>query len=191
MISGASLIYSAPESQWTQMLERLDTPVGSDDYCEMIELLLLGCVADRWSSLLGHLMSVSYEFPTMSRLYHEVFSLPLRKSPDPFLNDGLMNAKEKNVLDYLEVFLSSKVEQLWKLSPVLAAVAIPSWSKLFRFYIRELEDQLIGNSLVTRHCSCIAGTMEHRECEVAERIWCLYIFHIWRSHAGTERSTIS
>lgn len=55
--------------------------------------MLLGCVADRWSSLLGHLMSVSYEFPTMSRLYHEVFSLPLRKSPDPFLNEGLMNAK--------------------------------------------------------------------------------------------------
>lgn len=38
-------------------------------------------------------MSVSCEFPTISRLYHEVFSLPLRKSPDPFLNEGLMNAK--------------------------------------------------------------------------------------------------
>ncbi|KAH6813749.1 hypothetical protein C2S51_022767 [Perilla frutescens var. frutescens] len=164
MISGASLICSVPEGQWTQMLERLDIPAGSDDFCEMIELLLLGCVADRWNTLLEHLMSVSYEFPTISRLHHEVFSLPLGKSQDLFLNEGLMNAKEKSVVDYLEVVLSSKVNQLWKLSPVLAAIAIPPWSKLFRSYLRELEGQLLGNSLATRDCSCVAGTMEHREC---------------------------
>lgn len=191
MISGASLICSAPEGQWTQMLERINIPAGSDDFCEMIELLLLGCVADRWSALLEHLLSVSYEFPTISRIRHEVFSLPLGKSQELFLNEGLMNAKEKSVVDYLEVLLSSKVNQLWKLSPVLAAIAIPSWSKLFRSYLRELEGQFLGNSVTTRNCSCVAGTMEHRECEVAERIWCMYVFHICRSRTGTRRSTNS
>lgn len=131
--------------------------------------------------------------------------------------------------------MSSKVNQLWQLPPVLAAFAIPSWyififkhffmamfcltkllflepcegldwegfpllngkiyscncrSKLFRSYLRELEGQLIGNSLATRsvaitvfldcrwflpvnwfildrHCSCLAGTLEHRECGFA------------------------
>lgn len=36
MVSGTSLMYSAPEGQWTQLLEQLDIPDGSDDYCEMI-----------------------------------------------------------------------------------------------------------------------------------------------------------
>ncbi|XP_057798183.1 uncharacterized protein LOC131014276 isoform X4 [Salvia miltiorrhiza] len=164
LISGASMIFSTPEGQWTQVLERLNIPAQSDDFCEMIELLLLGCVANRWSALLEHLMSVSYEIPAISKLYQKVFSLPPGKSQDNFLNEGLMNAKEKSVADYLEVLLSGKVNQLWQLSPVLAAVAIPSWSKLFRSYLRELEGQLIGNSLATRHCSCLAGTVEHKEC---------------------------
>lgn len=54
---------------------------------------MLGCVANRWSAPLEHLMSVSNEFPAISKLYHEVFSLPLAKSHDLVLNEGLMNAK--------------------------------------------------------------------------------------------------
>ncbi|KAG6400931.1 hypothetical protein SASPL_137776 [Salvia splendens] len=150
MISGASLIFSAPEGQWTQVFERLNLPAQNDDISEMIELLLLGCVANKWSALLEHLMSVSYEFPAISKLYHEVISLPPGKSQNFFPNEGLMNSKEKSIVDYLEVLISSKVNQLWQLPPVLAAVAIPSWSKLFRSYLRELEGQLIGNSLATR-----------------------------------------
>ncbi|XP_042017083.1 uncharacterized protein LOC121765108 isoform X2 [Salvia splendens] len=185
MISGASLIFSAPEGQWTQVFERLNLPAQNDDISEMIELLLLGCVANKWSALLEHLMSVSYEFPAISKLYHEVISLPPGKSQNFFPNEGLMNSKEKSIVDYLEVLISSKVNQLWQLPPVLAAVAIPSWSKLFRSYLRELEGQLIGNSLAT---SCLAGTLEHRECEVGERIWCLYTFHVC---SGTGRSNIT
>ncbi|XP_047955363.1 uncharacterized protein LOC125201340 isoform X2 [Salvia hispanica] len=185
MISGASVIFSAPEGQWTQVLERLNLPAQNDDISEMIELLLLGCVVNKWSALLEHLMSVSYEFPAISKLYHEVISLPPGKSQNFFLNEGLMNSKEKSVVDYLEVLISSKVNQLWQLPPVLAAIAIPSWSKLFRSYLHELEGQLIGNSLAT---SCLAGTLEHRECEVGERIWCLYTFHVC---SGTGRSNIA
>lgn len=36
MTSGASMIFSTPEGQWTQVLERLNIPVRSDDFCEMI-----------------------------------------------------------------------------------------------------------------------------------------------------------
>ncbi|KAG6403106.1 hypothetical protein SASPL_135323 [Salvia splendens] len=150
MISGASLIFSAPEGQWTQVLERLNLPAQNDGISEMIELLLLGCVVNKWSALLEHLMSVSYEFPAISKLYHEVISLPPGKSQNFCQNEGLMNSKEKSVVDCLEVLLSSKVNQLWQLPPVLAATAIPSWSKLFRSYLHELEGQLIGNSLATR-----------------------------------------
>ncbi|KAI3449816.1 hypothetical protein Pfo_006481 [Paulownia fortunei] len=136
LISGASLICSVPEGQWTQMFERLNISAETDDLCETIELLLLGCIADRWSGLIEHLMSVSYESLTFSRLYHEVFNLPLGKSLNLCLKEGLMNSKEKSVVDYLEVFLSSQLNQLWKLSPVLAAVAIPSrkFAKKIRWF---------------------------------------------------------
>ncbi|XP_042011809.1 uncharacterized protein LOC121760230 isoform X2 [Salvia splendens] len=178
MISGASLIFSAPEGQWTQVLERLNLPAQNDGISEMIELLLLGCVVNKWSALLEHLMSVSYEFPAISKLYHEVISLPPGKSQNFCQNEGLMNSKEKSVVDCLEVLLSSKVNQLWQLPPVLAATAIPSWSKLFRSYLHELEGQLIGNSLAT---SCLAGTLEHRECLINSifiNIRALYLFII-------------
>ncbi|KAL1539634.1 hypothetical protein AAHA92_24091 [Salvia divinorum] len=41
ILSGASLIFSAPEGQWTQVLERLNLPAQNDDISEMIELLVL------------------------------------------------------------------------------------------------------------------------------------------------------
>ncbi|KAL7113168.1 hypothetical protein ACP275_04G046300 [Erythranthe tilingii] len=189
LLSGASLICSAPEDQWAQTFERLDTSAENDDTCEIIELLLLGCIADRWSALIEHLMSVSYDSPTVSMLYHQVFNLQPGNSVNLPLK-GLVNPKEKSVVEYLEVLLSRQINQLWKLSPVLAAVAIPSWSQLFRSYLRELEGQIRGTCIAT---SCRADAaehiVEHRECEVAERIWCLYIFHISKSHAASVTTT--
>ncbi|KAL2238716.1 UNVERIFIED_CONTAM: hypothetical protein Sindi_1063300 [Sesamum indicum] len=115
-----------------------------------LELLLLGCIADRWSPLIEHLMSVSYKPLTLSRIYHEVFKLSLGKSLHLFLKESLVNCKEKCVVDYLEVLFKSQLKQLWALPPVLAAVAIPSWSQLFRSYLCELEGQVRGNFLATR-----------------------------------------
>ncbi|KAK4418432.1 hypothetical protein Salat_2256000 [Sesamum alatum] len=164
LVSGANLIFAAPEGQWAKIFGQLNISADSDDLCETIELLLLGCIADRWSALIEHLMSVSYESLTISRLYHEVFNLPLGKSLHLFLKESFVNPKEKSVVDYLEVLFRSQLKLLWQLSPVLAAVAIPSWSQLFRSYLRELEGQFRGNSLATRRCSCIADAMDHREC---------------------------
>ncbi|KAK6164420.1 hypothetical protein DH2020_001284 [Rehmannia glutinosa] len=93
LISGANLICSAPEDQRAQMFERLNISDEADDLCEAIELLLLGCIADRWGGLIEHLMSVSYESLTISRLYHEVFNLQLGKSLNLFLKEGLINPK--------------------------------------------------------------------------------------------------
>ncbi|KAL9168910.1 hypothetical protein ABFS82_04G045300 [Erythranthe guttata] len=194
LLSGASLIFSAPEDQWAQTFKRLDTSAENDDTCEIIELLLLGCIADGWSALIEHLMSVSYDSPTVSMLYHQVFNLQPGNSVNLPLK-GLVNPKEKSVVEYLEVLLSRQLNQLWKLSPVLAAVAIPSWSQLFRSYLHELEGQIRGTCTATRYCSCRVDAaehiVEHRECEVAERIWCLYIFHVSRSHATSRTTTFT
>ncbi|KAL6516201.1 hypothetical protein OROGR_019506 [Orobanche gracilis] len=163
LVSGANLICSAPDGKWTQVFERLNMSSEAADLSETLELLLLGCVADRWSVVVEHLMSVTYQSLTISRLYQEVFNLPLGSSFNFFLKKSLINSKEKSIIDYLEVLLSNQLNQLWGLSSVLAAVAIPSWSRLFRSYLSELEGQFRGNSLAIRRCSCIGDAVEHRD----------------------------
>ncbi|XP_011080106.1 uncharacterized protein LOC105163454 isoform X2 [Sesamum indicum] len=93
LVSGASLIFTAPEGQWTKIFGQLNILSDSEDLCETIELLLLGCIADRWSPLIEHLMSVSYKPLTLSRIYHEVFKLSLGKSLHLFLKESLVNCK--------------------------------------------------------------------------------------------------
>ncbi|CAA2934057.1 uncharacterized protein LOC111402569 isoform X1 [Olea europaea var. sylvestris] len=183
LVSGASLIFSAPKDKWIQILGRLNVSAETDDdLSEIIELVSIGCIADRWSSLIGQLMSSSYESLTISKLYHNVHSISLGRSQDLCSNAGSLNSKEKSVLDYFEVLLSNQPKQLRKLPPIIAAVAIPSWSQLFRSFLSDLESQFRGDSLTTRCCSCTTNGMEHKECEVAERIWCLYVIHVSRSH---------
>ncbi|CAA2934058.1 uncharacterized protein LOC111402569 isoform X3 [Olea europaea var. sylvestris] len=126
LVSGASLIFSAPKDKWIQILGRLNVSAETDD--DLSEII------------------------------------------------------EKSVLDYFEVLLSNQPKQLRKLPPIIAAVAIPSWSQLFRSFLSDLESQFRGDSLTTRCCSCTTNGMEHKECEVAERIWCLYVIHVSRSH---------
>ncbi|KAL2540694.1 hypothetical protein Adt_01672 [Abeliophyllum distichum] len=191
LVSGASLIFSDPKGQWVQILERLNVSAENDDNLfETIELLLLGCITDKWSSLIDHLMSSSCESLTMSKLYHDVHNLSLGRSHELCCNVGLMNSKEKSVLDYLEVFLSSQLNQLWKLSPIVAAVALPCWSQLFKSYLSKLQSQFRGDSSTIRCCSCSTDGKEHRECEVAERIWCIYIIHVGRSHRTCSTNSI-
>ncbi|GFP82954.1 acid phosphatase 1 [Phtheirospermum japonicum] len=57
LLSGANLICSAPENQWTQMFERLNVSAEADELSETIELLLLGCIADKWNGVIEHVMS--------------------------------------------------------------------------------------------------------------------------------------
>ncbi|XP_042495723.1 uncharacterized protein LOC122074819 isoform X2 [Macadamia integrifolia] len=177
MVSGANLIFSAPKVQWLQVFERLQISAENRDnvLLEITELSLLGCIANRWNCLVEHLMSVSYFPPTISKQYHEVHNL---------LHGGsrLLHPKgeieENGIIDHLTGLLGGQLHHLWKLSPILPAAAVPSWSTLLKLYLNEIEAQLKGNSSLIRCCSCIQDGKEHKECELAERIWCLYIIHI-------------
>ncbi|XP_017249811.1 uncharacterized protein LOC108220527 isoform X1 [Daucus carota subsp. sativus] len=189
VVSGASMIFSAPRVQWLQVLERLDiSGEGSDDiFIETVELLLLGCTADRWSTLVDHFMSISYEPLTITRMCNEVHNLLLRRYPNIDADKEVLNSKEKGILGHLDVLLSSQVRQLWKLSPILAAISIPPWSELFKLYVSELESQFKEESFAIRWCK---DGKEHKDSgEVAERIWCLYIFHIQGSHRTNEATS--
>ncbi|XP_051118580.1 uncharacterized protein LOC127242900 [Andrographis paniculata] len=185
LVSSASLIFSVPDDQWAQVFNQLKASPECDDSCEIIEIILLGCIADRWSTLIQHLMSVSYESIPVSRLYKEMLNIRQGKALNFGLKEGFINPKEKSAVNFLESLFSNDLSQLWKLPPILAAVAIPSWSHLFTSYLREIEGQFYGSSLPTKCCGCPADQIEHRECEVAERLWCLYIFHVCRSRRTT------
>ncbi|XP_052171426.1 uncharacterized protein LOC127787422 isoform X2 [Diospyros lotus] len=180
LVSGASMIFSASEAQWVQVFEKLNiSAVNSDD---MVEILLLGCVASKWSSLIEHFMLVSYDSISISRQYHEVCSFPLRRIQNLHSREEMMSPKVKSILKHLAVLLETQPHQLWKLSPALAAVGIPSWSPLFRLYLSELDSQFKGDSTTIRRCCCVQDRKEHKDCELAERIWCLYIYHVSGSH---------
>ncbi|KAM3356003.1 hypothetical protein P3S68_022717 [Capsicum galapagoense] len=131
LVSGASLLFSAPKSQWIQVFQRMDISSQLEDcLCEIVELLLLGCVVDRWSFLIDRVMLTSYGFVTTSRLFNVVHNLVQRGC-----RAEIINSKEQVIIEYLEVFLHNRLYLLWELSPVLEAFAIPSWSNLFRKYL--------------------------------------------------------
>lgn len=174
LVSGASLLFSAPKSQWIQVFQRMDISSQLEEsLCEIVELGLLACVVDRWTFLIDRLMLTSYEFVTTSRLYNEVHNLVQRGC-----REETINSKEKGIIEYLEVFLHNRLYLLWELSPVLAAFAIPSWSNLFRKYLTELDSQVTGDFSFTRSDSSTKERRKYSECDVAERIWCLHVCHV-------------
>nr|XP_009618051.1 uncharacterized protein LOC104110292 isoform X4 [Nicotiana tomentosiformis] len=186
LVSGASLLFSAPKSQWIQVFQRINLSSQTEDsLCEIVELLLLGCVGDRWSSLIDRLMLSSYEFVNNSRLYNEVHNLVLRDCRNICCREDIENSKGKGIIEYLEVFLHNRLYLLGELSPILAAFAIPSWSNLFRKYLTELDAQVIGDFSLTRSYGSTKERKEHRACDVAERIWCLHVCHV----GGSDRES--
>ncbi|PIA39977.1 hypothetical protein AQUCO_02500002v1 [Aquilegia coerulea] len=82
LVSGATLIFSAPKVQWLHMFERLKDSNEShnDDFLEMLEILLLGCVSRRWTQLIEKFVSVSYCFLPVANQYQELHSLPQGRS---------------------------------------------------------------------------------------------------------------
>ncbi|KAL5715788.1 hypothetical protein ACHQM5_017562 [Ranunculus cassubicifolius] len=156
LVSGAKLIFSAPKVQWLQVFERLqDLNADQEDFLEMM-----------------HFVTVSHRFVSIPNQYQELQNLPQGKS------QSLHTEQEDGILEYLTVLLSNQLHILWKLSPILAAMAIPSWLPLFRLYTIEIEKQFIGDSPTISCCSCIQDEKKHVDCELGERIWCLYVFHI-------------
>ncbi|XP_010264902.1 PREDICTED: uncharacterized protein LOC104602787 isoform X2 [Nelumbo nucifera] len=166
LVSGANLIFSAPKVQWLQVFDQLKISIGKfgDDLLEVIELSLLGCIASRWSCIIEYFMSVSYDVLSISKQYHEVHNLLQGRSQCLYPKEEKMESKENSILEYLTVLLSSQLHQLWKISPILAAVAIPSWSPLFKLYLSEIESQLKESSSTIRCCTCIQDGKEHKEC---------------------------
>ncbi|KAM3683367.1 hypothetical protein ACJW31_12G142000 [Castanea mollissima] len=134
LVSGASLIFSAPKVQWIQVFQGLNISAKSSD------------------------------------------------------ND-FSETIESSIIEYLTGVLGGQLHQLWKLSPALAAAAIPSWSPFLRLYLSEIETQFKGNFSMTRCCNCSKDTEEHKDCELAERIWCLYIFHVLGPHLKHDASS--
>ncbi|XP_057963975.1 uncharacterized protein LOC131155075 isoform X2 [Malania oleifera] len=161
LVSGGSLIFSAPKTQWVQVFKQMNiSSESNEDFCETIEILLLGSIASRWSHIIEYFMSISFDSLAISRRYLEVRNILTERRQSSHCKEGTVNSK------------------LWKLSPVLVAVAIPSWSPLFGLYLSEIENQLKGEALTIRCCTCTQDMKEHKECELAERIWCLHVFHV-------------
>ncbi|KAJ7977185.1 Fanconi anemia group F protein (FANCF) [Quillaja saponaria] len=187
LVSGASMIFSAPKIQWVNVIEGLNVREESSDadISETIELLLLGSVAHRWNRLLEHLMSVSYYSLPISEQYHQVLNVLSGSCQSFHSKTEVMSSEENNILEYLTQLLGGQLDRLWKLSPALAAAAIPSWSALFRLYLSKLQT-LMNTELSVRCCNCSQEGKEHSDCVIAERIWCFYIFHVWGSHLNPD-----
>ncbi|KAF9609540.1 hypothetical protein IFM89_016901 [Coptis chinensis] len=183
LLSGAKLIFSAPKVQWLQVFERLKVSNEAHEDLEMIEIFLIGSVSSRWNRLIEHFLSVSHCFLPISAQYQEVQKLPHGR---PQL---LHSEQGHGIVEYLIALLSNQLNQLWKISPILAAIAIPLWCPLFRLYMLEIETQFKGDSSAIRCCSCIKDGKKHIDCELAERIWCLYAIHI--QGANLMENTIS
>ncbi|CAN0843834.1 hypothetical protein LINGRAHAP2_LOCUS4070 [Linum grandiflorum] len=190
MVAGANMIFSAPKTQWEQVLKRLYECTNNTS--ETIELMLLGCMADKWSSLIEFFMSFSCENVTILKMYQDLCNLLPRISEATHFKVEKSSAKELAVLKYMDNFLGNHIQLLWQLSPILVAMAIPFWSPVFRLYLSEIEIQLKGKSSTMRCCDSVEDTKKHEECQLAEKIWCLYIFHIRGSHVlyGKKVSTL-
>ncbi|KAG7536533.1 Fanconi anemia group F protein [Arabidopsis suecica] len=152
LVSGASLIFSAPKAQWVEVLRRLRGSDKNDDdiFIEKIELLLIGCVTSRWTHLIEGIMSVSYKSVTVSEQYEELCKLLLQRSKSLKQNEIALNSKVEEILEYLTEILESRLHHLWKLPSALTAAAIPSWSPLFGLYFGEIEKQLKLDHSTTR-----------------------------------------
>ncbi|KAF9669769.1 hypothetical protein SADUNF_Sadunf14G0142000 [Salix dunnii] len=74
LVSGANMMFSAPKMQWLQVFERLNTSADckDDGSSEIVELLLLGCIASKWNCQIEYATSISYFSATISKLYYEV-----------------------------------------------------------------------------------------------------------------------
>ncbi|KAJ0252592.1 Fanconi anemia group F protein [Hirschfeldia incana] len=168
LVSGASLIFSAPRAQWAEVLGRLKGSAENKDdmFVEKIELLLLGCVTSRWTNLIEGIMSVSYKSVTVSEQYEELCKLLLQRSKGLKQNEIALNSNVEEILEYLTEMLKNRSHHLWKLPSALTAAAIPSWSPLFGLYFGEIEKQLKLDHSLTRCCSCDKDLNEHKDCKL-------------------------
>ncbi|CAN6486126.1 unnamed protein product [Victoria cruziana] len=179
LISGVSLIFHCPKSQWMEALESIKVLVADQngDQLEIIELCLLGLMSRTWKELVEQFTSSSFEVLSVSEMYHNMHNL-LLNSHSLYRVKQAIDSKESDIVEYLSSLLDPKLFQLWQLPPVLVAAGLPSWSPLFHKYVGEIEKQITGGSSAMRYCSCDQGGKDHADCEIAERVWCIYIHHL-------------
>nr|KJB10021.1 hypothetical protein B456_001G180500 [Gossypium raimondii] len=191
MVSGASLIFSDANAQWKKVFGQLHISDKSSKYDlhQAIELLLLGSIASRWNCIIEHLMSASYDSVTISKQYHVLANSVFEISQSSHQIEEIKKSKEGGILDYLMGLLGGQIHLLLKSSPALAAVSLP-----FCIYISIplslslycLADAAVvfktGMSIKTVSILVLISInslwMLLYRCELAERIWCLYIFHV-------------
>ncbi|KAL6633316.1 hypothetical protein ACP70R_025987 [Stipagrostis hirtigluma subsp. patula] len=186
IISGASLIFRAPKEQWIRVFEPLKGSAESyqSGIVEIMELCLLGLISRRWNPLIEGFMMHTFGFIPLSKQYAELNQL-LQGTSQEECQDNLLDLeeKEKEILEYARQSLQSKPYILWILPPVLTAAAMPPWSTLFRIYLAEIDKQFHEAVPTDRKCDCRGdGIDQHHNCVIAERIQCLYTFHIRQPH---------
>jgi hypothetical protein len=87
-----------------------------------------------------------------------------------------------DICEYARQSLESEPYILWLLPPVLTAAAMPPRSSLFKIYLVEIDKQLGEAASKDRKCNCGGdGIDQHQNCEISERIQCLYTFHVQRT----------
>ncbi|KAL8143022.1 hypothetical protein V2J09_016054 [Rumex salicifolius] len=165
LVSGASLIFSAPKTQWAHVLKQLASSPEADDtnLLEILEIMLLGCISSQWECIIQHLTSVAYDSFTTLKQYHELCNLLQGRSRNFPSEIEAVDSKVKDILTYLtELLDDAQLKQLWKLPPVLLAAAIPFWSPLLRSYLSEVDTQLKGEHLTNRKYK----SLEDKQCHV-------------------------
>ncbi|KAL5208487.1 hypothetical protein ABZP36_032922 [Zizania latifolia] len=183
ILSGTNLIFNAPKEQWTGMFELLKVSADScqSGLVEIMELCLLGLVSRRWNSLIESFMSHTFSFFPISKQYADLHQL-LQGTTQDECQDKLLGFKEIEILEYARKSLESKPYIVWLLPPVLTAAAMPPWSRLFKIYIVEIDKQFGEAASTNLKCNCRGnGIDQHQNCDIAERIQCLYAFHVQRN----------
>ncbi|XP_037454010.1 uncharacterized protein LOC119324329 isoform X1 [Triticum dicoccoides] len=184
IVSGSSFIFSAPKEQWMKVFEPLKVSVDScqSGLVEVMEICLLGLISRRWDPLIESFVSHAFSSLPISKQYADLHQL-LQGTYRGECPDKILNLKENDILEYTRQSLESKPHVLWLLHPVLTAAAIPPRSTLFEIYLAEIDKQFDEAVSTERKCNCRRyGIEQHDSCEVAERIQCLYTFHVQQPH---------
>ncbi|XP_047082986.1 uncharacterized protein LOC124693553 [Lolium rigidum] len=184
IVSGSNFIFSAPKEQWIRVFEPLRASVDSSQsgFVEVMEICLLGLVSRRWDPLIQSFVSHTYSSVPISKQYSDLHQL-LQGPYQDECSDKILGLKENDILEYARQSLESKPHILWLLPPVLTAAAIPPRSTLFEIYLAEIDKQFDEAASTDRRCNCRRdGIEQHHNCDIAERIQCLYIFHVQQPH---------
>ncbi|KAI4324601.1 hypothetical protein MLD38_030073 [Melastoma candidum] len=181
LVSGARILFTAPQAQWSRLLDQLNIPeeLNDDSSSAKVELLLFGCISRRWSGIVKHFSSNSFSYGNTLEMLSEIYKL-LPERHERFWD--VAPSVENALIEYLTKLLNGRLSLLWRLHPILPAVAIPSSSLLFKVYLSKIERLLGDDSPTSRCCTCSQEKVEHSNCDLAERIWCLHMSHVRCSH---------